>query len=61
MYLLGLTLQSHRGSSSIWGVRRDAKYLAEQIAIQRSYLAREDDQPWTQARCPAGPARMPSM
>lgn len=30
--------QSRRGSSFIWGVWHDAKYVADQIAIQRSYL-----------------------
>jgi putative flavoprotein involved in K+ transport len=38
MYFLGLPWQSRRGSSFIWGVWHDAKYLAEQIAIQRKYL-----------------------
>jgi putative flavoprotein involved in K+ transport len=39
LYFLGLPWQSRRGSSFIWGVWHDAKYLADQIAIQRSYLA----------------------
>ncbi|BBX05751.1 FAD-dependent oxidoreductase [Mycolicibacterium aichiense] len=39
VYFLGLPWQSRRGSSFIWGVWHDAKYLADQIAIQRSYLA----------------------
>jgi putative flavoprotein involved in K+ transport len=39
IYFLGLPWQSRRGSSFIWGVWHDAKYLADQIAIQRSYLA----------------------
>ena len=39
VYFLGLPWQSRRGSSFIWGVWHDAKYIAEQIAIQRSYLA----------------------
>ena len=30
---------SRRGSSFIWGVWHDAKYLADQIAVQRGYLA----------------------
>src|SRR5215468_2129135 len=39
MYFLGLPWQSRRGSSFIWGVWHDAKYLADQIAIQRAYIA----------------------
>lgn len=39
LYFLGLPWLSRRGSSFIWGVWHDAKYLADQIAIQRSYLA----------------------
>ncbi len=38
VYFLGLPWQSRRGSSFIWGVWHDAKYLADQIVIQRSYL-----------------------
>ena len=36
---LGLPWQSRRGSSFIWGVWHDAKYLADQITIQRNYMA----------------------
>lgn len=39
VYFSGLPWQSRRGSSFIWGVWHDAKYLADQIAIQRGYLA----------------------
>jgi len=39
VYSLGLPWQSRRGSSFIWGVWHDAKYLADQIAIQRGYHA----------------------
>lgn len=39
LYFLGLPWQSRRGSSFIWGVWHDAKYIADQIAIQRSYMA----------------------
>ena len=39
VYFLGLPWQSRRGSSFIWGVWHDAKFLADQIAIQRHYLA----------------------
>lgn len=37
VYFLGLPWQSRRGSSFIWGVWHDAKYLADQICIQRMY------------------------
>jgi len=37
LYFLGLPWQSRRGSSFIWGVWHDARYLAEQIVIQRKY------------------------
>ncbi len=39
IYFLGLPWQSRRGSSFIWGVWHDAKYLADQISIRRQYLA----------------------
>ena len=47
IYFLGLPWQSRRGSSFIWGVWHDAKYLADQIAIQRSYMAYHDAAPRT--------------
>jgi putative flavoprotein involved in K+ transport len=37
IYFLGLPWQSRRGSSFIWGVWHDARYLADQISIQREY------------------------
>jgi len=37
IYFLGLPWQSRRGSSFIWGVWHDAKHIADQIEIQRSY------------------------
>ncbi|MFY0647291.1 flavin-containing monooxygenase [Sulfitobacter geojensis] len=37
VYFLGLPWQSRRGSAFIWGVWHDARYLADQIAIQRAY------------------------
>jgi putative flavoprotein involved in K+ transport len=37
IYFLGLPWQSRRGSSFIWGVWHDAKYIADQIQIQRGY------------------------
>jgi len=39
IYFLGLPWLSRRGSSFIWGVWHDARYLADQISIQREYLA----------------------
>lgn len=42
VYFLGLPWQSRRGSSFIWGVWHDAKYVADQISIQRSYLAHNE-------------------
>jgi putative flavoprotein involved in K+ transport len=41
VYFLGLPWQSRRGSSFIWGVWHDAKYLADHIATQNGYLAYE--------------------
>lgn len=38
IYFLGLPWQTRRGSSFIWGVWHDARYLADHIAKQRSYL-----------------------
>ncbi|GAJ96873.1 NAD(P)/FAD-dependent oxidoreductase [Agrobacterium sp. SHOUNA12C] len=37
IYFLGLPWQSRRGSSFIWGVWHDAKYLADRISTQRKY------------------------
>ena len=42
IYFLGLPWLSRRGSSFIWGVWHDARYLADQISIQRQYLAYHD-------------------
>ena len=39
IYFLGLPWQSRRGSSFIWGVWHDARFLADHISTQRSYLA----------------------
>lgn len=39
IYFLGLPWQSRRGSSFIWGVWHDARYVADQIVIQRQYMA----------------------
>jgi putative flavoprotein involved in K+ transport len=38
VYFLGLPWQSRRGSSFLWVVWHDAKHVADQIAIQRSYM-----------------------
>lgn len=37
LYFLGLPWQSRRGSTFLWGVWHDAKYIADQIGIQRAY------------------------
>ncbi|MBI2253174.1 MAG: NAD(P)-binding domain-containing protein [Proteobacteria bacterium] len=39
IYFLGLPWQSRRGSSFIWGVWHDAKYLADRIATRQKYMA----------------------
>lgn len=39
IYFLGLPWQIRRGSSFIWGAWHDAKYIADQIQIQRGYAA----------------------
>ncbi|MGF1593728.1 MAG: flavin-containing monooxygenase [Kiloniellaceae bacterium] len=39
VYFLGLPWQTRRGSSFIWGVWHDARYVADHIAKQRAYLA----------------------
>ncbi|SMX38822.1 flavin-containing monooxygenase [Maliponia aquimaris] len=38
VYFLGLPWQSRRGSSFIWGVWHDARFIADQITIQRGYM-----------------------
>ncbi|WP_159915060.1 NAD(P)/FAD-dependent oxidoreductase [Pantoea sp. 18069] len=38
VYFLGLPWQTRRGSSFIWGVWYDAKYIADHIAKQQTYL-----------------------
>lgn len=37
VYFVGLPWQTRRGSSFIWGVWHDAKFIADQIAIQNGY------------------------
>ena len=39
VYFLGLPWLSRRGSSFIWGVWHDAKFVADHIATQRAYRA----------------------
>jgi putative flavoprotein involved in K+ transport len=41
IYFLGLPWLSRRGSSFIWGVWHDARYLADHIATRNGYLAYE--------------------
>ena len=42
IYFIGLPWQSRRGSSFIWGVWHDAKYVADHIETQRKYLGYRD-------------------
>ncbi len=39
VYFLGLPWLSRRASSFIWGVWHDARYIADQISVQRGYAA----------------------
>ncbi|GAA4842503.1 flavin-containing monooxygenase [Saccharopolyspora rosea] len=41
VYFLGLPWLARRGSSFIWGVWHDAKFVADHIATQRGYLAHQ--------------------
>jgi putative flavoprotein involved in K+ transport len=50
LYFLGLPWLSRRGSSFIWGVWHDAKFLADHIATQRGYLAYRPSAP-AKAKC----------
>lgn len=45
VYFLGLPWQSRRGSSFVWGVWHDARFVADQIGIQRSYAAYDATSP----------------
>ena len=38
VYFLGLPWQTRRGSAFIWGAWHDARFIADQIAIQRAYM-----------------------
>lgn len=42
LYFLGLPWLSSRGSSFIWGVWHDAKYIADHIDIQQKYTSYKD-------------------
>jgi putative flavoprotein involved in K+ transport len=42
VYFLGLPWLSRRASSFIWGVWHDARYIADQISIQRGYAAYDE-------------------
>ncbi|MEM6375267.1 MAG: NAD(P)/FAD-dependent oxidoreductase [Pseudomonadota bacterium] len=39
LYFVGLPWQTRRGSSFIWGVWHDAKFIADQIVIQKNYMS----------------------
>lgn len=43
IYFLGLPWQSRRGSTFLWGVWHDAKFVADQIGIQRAYADYEGE------------------
>ncbi|TPE46845.1 flavin-containing monooxygenase [Amaricoccus solimangrovi] len=45
VYFLGLPWQSRRGSSFIWGVWHDAKFVADHIEKMRGYLAYDPPAP----------------
>ncbi|MFE6307616.1 flavin-containing monooxygenase [Nocardiopsis sp. NPDC057823] len=45
VYFMGLPWQSRRGSSFIWGAWHDARYVADQISIQRGYMRHHDARP----------------
>lgn len=61
VYFLGLPWLSRRGSSFIWGVWHDAKYLADQIVIQRGYQTyRPEDPPQSNASLTTEPAHRES-
>ena len=42
IYFLGLPWLSRRGSSFIWGVWHDARYIADHIATQQAYRAHDE-------------------
>ncbi len=50
VYFLGLPWQSRRGSTFLWGVWHDAKFVADQIAIQRAYADYDGE---ARSVCPA--------
>ena len=62
VYFLGLPWLSRRGSSFIWGVWHDAKYLADHITKQRAYLAyRSSAERNSESSRPKGPVAERAM
>ncbi|MCW3479420.1 NAD(P)/FAD-dependent oxidoreductase [Neisseriaceae bacterium JH1-16] len=55
VYFVGLPWLSRRGSSFIWGVWHDAKYIADHIATQRKYFAYRDTSQHKKAEDSAAP------
>lgn len=53
IFFLGLPWQSRRGSSFIWGVWHDAKFLRDHIVIQQSYRAYQPTGPTLTAEAAA--------
>ncbi len=45
VYFMGLPWQSRRGSSFLWGAWHDARYIADQISIQRGYVEHDAARP----------------
>lgn len=43
VYFVGLPWQTRRGSSFIWGCWHDARFIADQIGIQRAYRAYDEE------------------
>jgi len=42
VYFVGLPWQTRRGSAFIWGVWHDARFIADQIGIQRAYRSYDE-------------------
>jgi putative flavoprotein involved in K+ transport len=61
VYFLGLPWLSRRGSSFIWGVWHDARYIADQISIQRGYAAHGAYSPSAGNAGPRRPSRRRSI
>ena len=56
VYFLGLPWLSRRGSSFIWGVWHDAKFIADHISTQRKYQAYHAPEPVAPASTVTAPA-----